>query len=853
VTDGRACYLATGRSLRVTWTGETHPMNLRTLRIITVTFVSHLLLAPLAFTSQAPLPSGAESGAVQPSQEVTIRARQQEKRGDIYTLDGDVEILFRTYVLRADHGTYNEATGEVQGSGRLVFDGGSHDAHLTASHATYNVKDDTGTFYDVSGTFGAVVRGNNVVLTTSNPFIIAGSEVRKVGRDRYIVSHGSITSCAEQTPKWTFNAAKIDVVAGDDAKLYHSSFRLMKLPIFYFPYNRLPASGMARTSGFLLPSAGDSTTKGFILGDSVYWAINRSNDLTLGAEYYSARGWSQSVHFRSKPGENSSVELRYFGVLDRGIVTQQVQNGVKVPVLQDQGGEEARLLAETTRDQWRASASIDYLSSFLFRQAWSETYSQAVDAEVKSEAFLSHNAAGVSLNASAERYQNFYQNPTTNSFSDQIRIDHLPMAEANVLEHPLPASPLRWAVDASAGGLQRSEPSALPGLPGFATANLVGRLDIRPRIALPLQWKGWDLRPEIAVQDTLYTQQLTPSDLNPPGEATGTELNRRALEASIELRPPVLEKVFDREIFGRRIKHVIQPIFTYSYTNGVGNFQHIIRFDQTDILTNSSEFQYDLIQRLYGRRRSTHTEPGCEASAPAVTHPEKLPPAYIPGVSALRPRCQDAGNTTRELLSWEVKQKYYVNETFGQALVPGRRNVFTATDDLTGIAFLNGARTWSPVIGKLRVQTSANTDVQWQLDYDPVLGRINSSATFVEYRIREYFFGVSDSFFRTLPVPASESTGKAPLSYDQIRYLVGYGHPNKRGFSGGFSMGYDEGLSFLQYAAAQSSYNWDCCGFSVEYRHINVPGVNVENQYRFAFTLANIGSVGNMRRQERLY
>ena len=269
-------------------------MNLRTLRIITVTIVSHLLLASLAFTSQAPPSPGAESGAGQPSQEVTIRARQQEKRGDIYTLDGDVEILTQSYVLRADHGTYNEATGEIRGNGRLVFDGGPHDAHLTASHAIYNVKDDTGIFYDVSGTFGAVVRGNNVVLTTSNPFIIAGGEVRKVGPDRYIVSHGSITSCAEQTPKWTFNAEKIDLVAGEDAKLYHSSFRLMKLPIFYFPYNQLPANGMARTSGFLLPTVGDSTTKGFILGENVYWAINRSNDITLGAEYYSKRGWSQT-------------------------------------------------------------------------------------------------------------------------------------------------------------------------------------------------------------------------------------------------------------------------------------------------------------------------------------------------------------------------------------------------------------------------------------------------------------------------------------------------------------------------------------------------------------------------------
>ncbi len=85
-------------------------------------------------------------------------------------------------------------------------------------------------------------------------------------------------------------------------------------------------------------------------------------------------------------------------------------------------------------------------------------------------------------------------------------------------------------------------------------------------------------------------------------------------------------------------------------------------------------------------------------------------------------------------------------------MVPGRRNVFTTTEDLTGIAFLNGPRTWSPVISKLRVQTSANTDVQWQLDYDPVLGRINSSATFVEYRVGEYFVGCKRLLLpRTIP------------------------------------------------------------------------------------------------------
>ena len=222
-------------------------------------------------------------------------------------------------------------------------------------------------------------------------------------------------------------------------------------------------------------------------------------------------------------------------------------------------------------------------------------------------------------------------------------------------------------------------------------------------------------------------------------------------------------------------------------------------------------------------------------------------------MSEVRPHCEDESKTTRELLSWEVKQKYYVNENFGGALVTGRRNVFTNTDDLTGIAFLDGPRTWSPVISKLRVETSANTDVQWQLDYDPVRGRINSSAIFAEYRLGDYFVGVSDSFFHVPAEPAAETFSNAPLVFNQFRYLVGYGHPNKRGFSGAFSMGYDQNLGFLQYAAGQSSYNWDCCGLSVEYRHIDVPGVNVENQYRFSFSLSNIGTFGNMKRQEKLY
>jgi LPS-assembly protein len=793
-------------------------------------------------------------------QEVTIEARQQEAQGpagkQVITLDGDVEIAFQTYILRAEHAVYQQETGAIAATGRVTLDGGPHDAHITAGRANYNVKSGTGDFYDVSGTFGALIKGQSVVLTTANPFVIAGAVVHKVSPQRYIVEHGSVTSCPEQNPTWAFHAEKVDVVAGVDARLYHASFQLLKMPLFYFPYAKTPASPVARTSGFLLPSLGESTTKGFIFGDSVYWAINRSNDVTVGAEYFSHRGWSQRLTFRSRPSESSSFELHYFGVLDRGTtVTQTLSNGTKQSVHQDQGGQEVKLVGENSLGGWRMAGDIDYLSSFLFRQAWSETYLQAIDSEVRSVAYLSHNSHGFSLNASAARYQNFYQDPASSAYADQIRILHLPMAEANALEQHAWHSPFVWGADATAGGLQRSEP-------GFVTANLVGRMELRPWVALPLNWKGWELRPEMALHNTVYSQQISPSPLFPLGVASGDELNRRAVESQVELRPPAMEKTFDQQLFGARLRHVIEPAFIYRYTTGINNFQKIIRFDQTDILANTSEFEYDMVQRLYGRRRSTRNDVGCEESDKAAEkaapegqqeRPSTSSAVYVPGMTAARAHCEPQGNGPRELLSWEVRQKYYVDERFGGALVNGRRNVFTSTEALTGIAFLDGPRTWSPVVSKLRVETSANTDVQWQMDYDPERGKLNASAIFAEYRVRQYFFGGSHAFFR---VPANSVTQKvtnSPVLFNQMRALAGYGDPNKPGISGGASLGYDMDRDFLQYAAAQGTYNTDCCGVSFEYRRISVPGVRVENQYRFAFSLANIGTFGNLRKQERLY
>jgi LPS-assembly protein len=80
-----------------------------------------------------------------------------------------------------------------------------------------------------------------------------------------------------------------------------------------------------------------------------------------------------------------------------------------------------------------------------------------------------------------------------------------------------------------------------------------------------------------------------------------------------------------------------------------------------------------------------------------------------------------------------------------------------------------------------------------------------------------------------------------------------YGHSDKRGISGAVNFGLDVQKAVLQYSVFQTTYNWDCCGITVEYRRVALGSIRNENQYRFTYSLANIGSFGNLLRKERLY
>jgi len=840
-------------------------MITRSRIFITAALVCHLLLASRIVTSQTLPPAAATVSSPetapstvpalpsapvgQTAEEVTIRAVQQEKDGSIYHLRGRVEIHYRTYILYADQVTYNTDTGDSELEGHVVLDGGPYDEHVEASHGTYNVRTETGTFYSVIGTVGFRLRRSRYVLTTSNPFAFTGKVVEKHGPDHYLVRQGSVTTCELPRPKWQFNATHISVDVDGSAKIYNSDFRLMGMPVFYFPFVTHPVQKQQRQSGLLIPSFGNSSTKGKIAGESVYWVFNRSMDATVGAEYFSQRGWFQRGEFRARPSDSSYLYFNYQGIVDRGIGNPR----------QDQGGEDAHFVAERAFGTFRGVANVDYLSSFVFRIAFTDVYTQAIDSEVRSQIFLSNTTNGFHFNALAERYQNFevcIPEPGTHTCptltqTELIRILHTPSFFISGEERQLGNTPLYWSFESAAEGLQLREPSQGSGL-GLRTGPLVGRFDLAPSVAMPLQLHGWSFRPGLTLRDTFYTQEFDPALAAATGKAADDVLNRKSLEASFEVRPPALSRVFDHPWLGRKWKHVIEPRMKYDYVTGINNFANILRFDATDVLTNTNEIEYSLVNRIYAK----HVDPNakdCDQQGMRTLTIGGVPQVgAVPWELPPNPDTQPCAAGPREILSWEVGQKYFFDPTFGNALVAGQRNVFTTTADFTGIAFLNSERRFAPIISRLRIETSPRTNTEWDLDYDLKAGRINSSMALVNYYYGPFTVGGGDAFLRV--INNSQGTSLAGAGdFHQLRVLFGYGQLNKRGFSAASSFGFDANHGSLQYATAQTSYNWDCCGLSLEYRRFALGSVRNENQYRFSFTLANVGAFGNLRRQERLY
>ena len=908
--------------------------RLRLYLSITITMVAALSAHPLdaQLTTQAPPPHpGGSSSQTYPDALPTLPAARAESpilesdtqtyQDDVFTLTGHVVVTSGSgrdaRRAEADRIVYHRDTGELTLTGHVLITATANNERILATHGDYNLKTGAGTLYDVVGSVGIKPRTphappttnpageptvSRVVYTTDNPFLFTGTRVVKSGPRVYDIYDGSITSCLLPRPDWLLTAAHFSL-NGDQARAHNSFFRLLNVPIFYLPYVTHPTTSNARQTGFLIPTIGQSSTKGLVLGEQAYLALSRSTDLIVGAEYYSMIGYAQNAAFRFRGQGLDFLTVRYNGVLDR-----------RIGVL-NQGGEDA--LVNGRRDfslHTRAVANIEYLSSYVYREAFTDNFNQAVNSDILSTAYVAHEANGIEYAGLADRYQGIKLIAQGTTPQQQVRIFHAPALSISTTEHRLGATPIQLSFEGSADGLKRTQPN-------FATSGIVERFDFRPRIALPVHLGGWNVVPAVAARETVYTRSRLPPAVGQPITESLASLSRSALDFTLAVRPPVIERTFVpthfNRLLGSELRHTVEPSIDYRRTTGVDNFFHILRFDEVDVLSNTNEVEYAVTQRLF-RRKPGASDGSTTACRTAASFSSGLNPegtgadvledvapaeasddaedaeAATPRSGAATPNTDPRYLPTRlrhaapastecrneEMISWSLAQKYFFDPNFGGAIQLGRRNIFETTLNLSGVAFLTEPRNISPLISRLRVRTSAAVDVEWDFDLDTGAKKFTSSNVYVDLHHGNGFTALSyarldaPGRFYTQGLSSTSGVTSAVSDFNQLRFLIGYGSPAKPGLSVAANTGLDlKSLygatsnmtvngktvsttvypALVQYATVQTSYNWNCCGLAVEYRKFELGSVRNENSYRFNFTLANIGAAGNLRRAERLF
>lgn len=757
---------------------------------------------------------------VPPLNEIWMSAVTQDSNEPWRYLKGSAKVETSEMSISADEIDYNSDTQWTYARGHVHMEMFSTGDQLNADHGEYNLQTEEGKFYVVDGTAPSKIISSPAVLSTSNPFYFKAAWAERI-KNRYILHNALVTDCKYPKPWWTFQAPVFDVIPGDRAIGRHTLFRLKRIPILYLPYFERPLGRNPRQSGFLTPNFGHSSIFGYIYGVGYYWAINRSYDMTGIAQYFTARGPAFSYDFRGKPNATTDFNFSLYSVDD-----QQGAPGTHL----NQGGTEFDLTARTQILGFNGRMDWNYLSSFLFRQAFSYSFYSAVYSEVPSIGYLQRRFKNdqYTMNIVFSRDQLFESVTQLNQKPDQVIIQKLPSLEFDSRDQQIAGGPLPvwFSLDSSAGMLNRSQPTgSVPEAGGEPSAvfqtGQVGRFDVEPRVATAFSFAGFSLSPSVTLGATEYTNSFSENTTTyiPCGNSTcspNTISNvalansgyfRNDADINVDFRVPTIEKIYTPPKWlhlGSKLKHVVEVEAEYEYTTGINAFQKIIQFDSTDIISDTNQLTYYLTNRLYRKNKKGNID---------------------------------------EILTWRLAQARYFDPTFGGAVLPNERNVVLATEELTPFTFLNGPRDYSPVVSSLLLNPFPFLGVEWRADYDPVYHRIVVNSYNVSVRHGKYFASVGDNNINTNPILLPKA--------NQITFGGGYGSANRRGWNAAALMTYDELANRPLYEFMQGSYNTDCCGFSIQLRRINV-GIRDEDQYLFSFSVANIGSFGSLQRQERI-
>ena len=401
---------------------------------------------------------------------------------------------------------------------------------------------------------------------------------------------------------------RFDIVPGDHAVAHDSTFVLKTVPLFYTPFFYHSLSKEPRHSGFLIPNISPHSQRGFMLGLGYYWAISRSYDITYRLYDYNSSALRHHVEVRGKPNSKTDFDSDRFrgcrisaGILKSGDSKEWQAAPQKYSGVDIYGTAKSDL-----GNGWTGMAMLNYVTSFRFRQEWTENFNEGSQHRKPRAGFREQGFWRVHVRRGGVTHGEFSKpeiavpgaNGATDYLTNAVIIRKLP--EANFSSRPQqvkePAAVVllrQLGMDHMRRGFRSRTSRAASLVYNYVrkTSPFTSRLRMDPRVSTAFHLWGINFAPSFGLHEAFYgeSQALTPSD----GiyRTQGSDIVRNARDFTLDMTLPTIERVFNKKtIFGDKLKHVIEPRVTYKYQTGIGtDYDRFVRFDENDLMVNTNE------------------------------------------------------------------------------------------------------------------------------------------------------------------------------------------------------------------------------------------------------------------------
>lgn len=428
------------------------------------------------------------------------------------------------------------------------------------------------------------------VYTEQEDGYLTAERSKRDNEGNLYLKHGRYTTCDDEHPDFYLALSRAKVRPGKDVIFGPAYLVVQDVPLpFAIPYGFFPFS-KSYSSGFIMPTYGDESARGFYLRDGgYYFAISDRMDLKLVGEIYTKGSWGVTAasNYRKRYRYSGSFSASYQDTRegDKGLADYTKSTSFKITWNHRQDAKAS--------PYGQFSASVNFSTSSYERNNLTSMYNPIQRSQSTRTSSVSYStqfsSIGMSLTSSANIVQSMQDSTLSITLPDLV----INISRFNPFKRKYAVGKERWYEKISLSYTGNLSHSIYAKEDSVMHRTFITGWDNDISHSLPISapftiFNAINVTPSVNISDKMYTKKIVKKQDNDGKIKDRTKYGLyNVYDVSVSASASTkLYGMFipNRKIFGEKIqavRHVFTPTVSYTYRPNL-NFNDSIRIANPD-------------------------------------------------------------------------------------------------------------------------------------------------------------------------------------------------------------------------------------------------------------------------------